>query len=212
MTRIKICGIKTEAAALAAAAAGADFIGLVFASSPRQVTPTQANKIIATLKEGSTAAPEIVGVFVNAPAAEVNAIAAYFGLNYVQLSGRESPEYCRQLAVPLIKAIHVGKDQGITCDELAATGQSLFLFDTYDAAKYGGTGKSFDWDLARPVAGKFRVIIAGGLTPDNVAAAIKAARPWGVDVSSGVETGGEKDLHKIKAFIKAVRDADATPA
>ena len=217
MTRVKICGIKTEETALAAAKAGADFIGLVFATSPRQVTPARANKIVAALKGRQKDSPQIVGVFANAPAYDVNRIAGFCNLDYVQLSGDENMAYCRQLAPSVFKVMRLSRDDksGQVCADLAAWSKMLsgrkymFLLDAYDRDKYGGTGRQLDWDMAKPVAVKFEVIIAGGLTPENVATSINKVKPWGVDVSSGVETEGEKDMNKIIAFIKAVRDADA---
>ena len=214
MTRVKICGIKEEVHALAAAEAGADFIGLVFARSQRQVTPAQAEKIASAVKKSGNT-PEVVGVFVNMPAAEVNRIADFCHLDWVQLSGDESWDYCKELAKPIIKVVRIGERQqpdGI-CADLAAgekvlTQKHIYLLDSQAKGRYGGTGKTFDWSLARQVAEQFPVIIAGGLTPENVAQAIEMAAPWGVDVSSGVETGGIKDIGKIRAFIEAVRRAD----
>jgi phosphoribosylanthranilate isomerase len=215
MTCVKICGIASEEPALAAARAGADFIGLVFAASPRQVTPARARKIVAALKE-SGAAVETVGVFVNTSAAKVTKIADSCGLDWVQLSGDEPWGYCRQLARPVIKVVRISRDSGpeLVCRDLAY-GQKLlgkqrhmFLIDSSVPSRYGGTGQTFDWDLARPIAARFPVIIAGGLRPANVAAAIEIIAPWGVDVSSGVETKGVKDLKKIRDFIRNVRQND----
>jgi len=216
MTRIKICGIKNEEQAIAAAKAGTDFIGLVFAPSPRQVTPDTAEKIVAVLKK-SKAATEAVGVFVNTPAGEVKRIADACRLDWVQLSGDESWTYCRELDRPIFKVIRisrnnppgqVGKDLDYGTKQL--NGQKhIFLLDANAGEKYGGTGQAFDWDLARPIARQFPVIVAGGLTPANVARAIKTISPWGVDVSTGVETRGIKDMEKIRKFIDAVREADA---
>jgi len=215
MTRVKICGIKNEAHALAAAEAGADFTGLVFAPSPRQITPVQAEKIAATVKQ-SGHATEVVGVFVNLPAPEVNKIADFCHLDWVQLSGDESWEYCSKINRPLIKAFRVSRRQSPQeiCDILAGgtkilTNQKhVYLLDSSIKGKYGGTGMTFNWDLARQVAEQFPVIIAGGLTPENVAKAIKTAAPWGIDVSTGVETGGVKSVEKIRAFIRAVRSVE----
>jgi phosphoribosylanthranilate isomerase len=217
MIKVKICGIKTEVHALAAAEAGADFIGLVFTPSPRQITPALANKIVAALKQGKTAAPEIIGVFANMPVHVVNRIAEFCHLDYVQLSGDENMEYCRGITHAIIKVMRVSRNYQPeqVCLDLAAWSQTLsgqkhlFLLDSYDRDRYGGTGRQLDWDVAASIAKKFKVIIAGGLTPENVPVAINKVKPWGVDVSSGVETEGEKDMNKIKAFIKAVRDADA---
>jgi phosphoribosylanthranilate isomerase len=215
MTRIKICGIKEEAHALAIAEAGVDFMGLVFASSPRQVTPSRAKKIVSALK-GNQAAINVVGVFVNAPASCVRRIAESCQLDWVQLNGNEPWAYCRELDMPVIKVIRVSrnyKPQQI-CTDLAygarilARQKHLFLIDSNVPEKYGGTGKTFDWKLARPIAEQFQVIIAGGLTPENVSEAIRIISPWGVDVSSGVETRGVKDMNKINKYIEAVRKAN----
>ena len=217
MTVVKICGIKTEAHALAAAEAGADFIGLVFTRSTRQITPAQANKIVAALKRGKKDTPEIVGVFVNTPVHVVNRIAEFCQMDRVQLSGDENFEYCREIKPAVLKVMRVSQNYQAeqVCQNLAAWSKVLagqkhrFLLDSYDRDRYGGTGQQLDWDTTRQITEKYDVIIAGGLTPENVGAAIKTARPWGVDVSSGVETEGQKDVNKIRDFIKAVRDADA---
>ncbi len=215
MTRVKICGIREKAHALAAIEAGADFIGLVFAPSKRQVTPARAGEIVDAAKSRSDAI-DTVGVFVNMPAAEVNAIANSCNLDWVQLSGDESWEYCREISKPLIKAIRIRQGQSpeqiladlATGAKILTPKKYLYLLDSELKGRYGGTGTAFDWNLARQAAEQFPVIIAGGLTPENVAEAIKMVAPWGVDVSSGVETGGVKDIAKIKAFIEAVRKAD----
>ena len=215
MTRVKICGIKDEAHALAAAEAGADFFGLVFAPSPRQITPVQAEKISAAVKQSGNTT-EVVGVFVNTPASEVNKIADSCHLDWVQLSGDESWEYCREITRPLIKAFRVSRRQSPQeiCDILAGGTKILtnqrhvYLLDSRVKGKYGGTGMTFNWNLARQVAEQFPVIVAGGLTPENVGKLVKLARPWGIDVSTGVETGGVKSVEKIRAFIRAVRSAE----
>ena len=215
MTRVKICGIREKAHALAASEAGADFIGLVFAHSQRQVTPTQAQEITTVIKEhGSTI--EVVGVFVNMPVPVVNRTAHSCNLDWVQLSGDESWAYCQQINKPIIKAVRIRQEQHPEeiCDHLATGAEILssqryiYLLDSQIEGKYGGTGMTFDWSLTRQVAEQFPVIIAGGLTAENVTRAIEITAPWGVDTSSGVETDGVKDKAKIKAFIEAVRRAD----
>jgi phosphoribosylanthranilate isomerase len=216
MIRIKICGIKTEEQALAAARAGADFIGVVFAVSPRQVTPATAARIVSVLKKHKATA-EVVGVFVNADASTVNRISETCRLDRVQLSGDESWEYCREIKKPIIKAMRVnrsnppgkvGKDIEYGM-KLLKKRKITILLDTTAVGRYGGTGQTFNWEIAGPIARRFQVIIAGGLTPANVPEALKTLSPWGVDVSTGVETKGVKDLNKIKKFIEAVRRADA---
>jgi phosphoribosylanthranilate isomerase len=215
MTYIKICGIKTEEQALGAAAAGADYIGMVFAASPRQVTPAAAMKITAALKTHHTAV-KTVGVFVNMPAPIVQKLVDTCGLDWAQIHGTEPWELCREIARPVIKVARVARNYSpdIICHnfelgkKLLAGRELLFMLDTSAKDKYGGTGETFDWDQARQIAEKYPVIIAGGLNPENVSAAIKVIKPWGVDVSTGVETNGVKDMKKIEAFITAVRRAD----
>ena len=215
MTRIKICGIKEEADALTVAEAGADFIGLVFARSPRQVTLAQAAKIVSALKK-SNARTEVVGVFVNTPVARVKKIASSCHLDWVQMNSDEPWSYCCELDIPVIKVIRVSrhhKPEEVCADltygtRLLTSQKHLFLLDANVRVKYGGTGRAFDWNLAQPVARQFTTIIAGGLTPGNVAEAIRIIKPWGVDVSSGVETKGIKDMTKVRKFIETVREAD----
>ena len=217
MIRIKICGIKEEAHALALAEARVDFMGLVFAASPRQVTPMQAGKIVSALKATKTK-PDIVGVFVNTPTPTIKKIVESCNLDWVQLSGDEPWGYYRELAMPIIKVIRVSrnyKPEQICADlaygsKLLGKQKHIFLLDSNAREKYGGTGKTFDWKLARPIAEQFPIIIAGGLTPNNVADAIIAISPWGVDVSSGVETKGAKDMTKITKFIEHVRGTDGS--
>ncbi|MFA5308021.1 MAG: phosphoribosylanthranilate isomerase [Dehalococcoidales bacterium] len=217
MTAIKICGIKTEEQALAAAAAGADYIGLVFATSPRQITPVAAKKIMSALKHNRARA-EAVGVFVNTPVPTMRKIADDCRLDWVQLSGDEPWVSCVEVGLPVVKVIRVSRTQrpeaviaNLEYGQQVLAGQKhMFLLDANAREKYGGAGLTFDWKLAVPVAEKFPVIIAGGLKPENVGKAIKLIKPWGVDVSTGVETKGVKDMKKITGFIEAVRQADAS--
>jgi len=214
MTRIKICGIRDKTHALAAVQAGADFIGLVFAPSQRQVSPALAREIASAVKKSSDAT-KVVGVFVNAPSSQVNELADFCALDWVQLSGDESWEYCRKVVRPVIKAIRIDRQSPEELNADLSSGSRLLpaqgfitLLDSRVEGKYGGTGESFNWNLVQKVAKGFPVIIAGGLDPKNVTRLIKRVAPWGVDVSSGVETGGVKDIAKIKAFIEAVRKTD----
>lgn len=202
---------------MVAAGAGADFLGLVFAPSRRQVTPEQAKPLVEAVRRLQPR-PLIVGVFVNEKASKVNRLAEQLGLDWVQLSGDETLSYCREISRPVIKVCHIsgGETAARVLGEIAAglelepSGRLVYLLDTRLDETYGGTGQPFDWSIAREVAARFPVIVAGGLAPDNVARLMKEARPWGVDVSSGVESGGRKDPDKIRAFIKAVREAEAT--
>lgn len=216
MTSIKICGLSEVQHVLAAAEAGADFIGLVFAPSRRQVSTRKALHLIEAICHLKTR-PAVVGVFVNSPAEEVKRIAEYCHLDRVQLSGDETWDYCRQIERPLIKTVHVsntGAPGKIISEitrgyKLLAQQNLICLLDSRVGETYGGTGKAIDWNLAAKISTRFPVLIAGGLTPTNVGRLIKKIRPRGVDVSSGVETGGQKDTKKIISFIKAVKKADA---
>jgi len=214
MTRVKICGITEESHALAAVEAGADFIGLVFASSSRRITPAKAYEIASAVKKNSNTT-KVVGIFVNAPQSMVNKVADFCGLDWIQLSGDESWEYCRDVIKPIIKAIPVEQQSPEEIyaklsagSKLLSTQRFITLLDSQANGKYGGTGLTFDWEIAQQVARRFPVIIAGGLNSENVAQAIELVAPWGVDVSSGVEVDGIKSPAKIRAFIEAVRRAD----
>ncbi len=215
MTMVKIDGISKIEDAQAVVEAGADYLGMIFAPSPRQVTPETARRIVEVLDD-IRLRPKVVGVFVNTPVSDINRLADFCGLELVQLSGDEPWEYCRSIERPIIKVVHVSGHEGTEAVlEEISQGESVLgvdgftcLLDTAVKGQYGGTGEKFDWTLAREVGRQRPVMIAGGLTPENVGEAIKTARPWGVDVSSGVETGGSKDITKIQAFVRAVRRVD----
>ncbi len=215
MTKVKICGISQIDHALAAAEAGADFIGMVFASSKRQISPQTAQQIVLVLEELKPR-PLVVGVFVNTDARQVNRLAATCRLDWVQLSGDETWEYCKPIEKPIIKTIHVANSSEIESimTEMSNGSRILkhrsftYLLDTRSKDIYGGTGQTFDWELASQVSRKYPVILAGGLSSENVEQSIKTAKPWGVDVSSGVETNGIKDISKIETFISVVRRTD----
>ena len=212
MTHVKICGISRPEDA--EAAAGADFIGLVFAESPRRVTVEQARALVEAVRSRPDP-PKAVGVFANNPLDEVNETAHALALDYVQISGDEPDDYLRRVEAPVVRAVHVEAGPGrpdpaalaARLDVLRALGATALLDAKVDA-RYGGTGRRFDHASARDAARDHDFLLAGGLTPENVAEAVAEVRPWGVDVSSGVETGGAKDAAKIRAFIEAVRAAD----
>lgn len=198
MIRVKICGLTNLDDALAAAHAGADALGFVFAPSPRQISPQKAREIIAALP------PMVitVGVFQNAHPEEVSQVRRYCGLSLVQLHGEETESETACLGPGVIKALSVGK----TPPDPLAYPMATLLLDTAASGKSGGTGLSFDWGLAAPVAAQRPVILAGGLNPDNVAQAILVAGPCAVDVSSGVESApGRKDHDQIARFIASAK-------
>lgn len=200
MTRVKICGITNVADALAAAEAGADALGFVFASSPRRVAPETVREIVRHLPEFVTT----VGVFFDAPTDEIATVAADSGISIAQLHGSESVEHCDQLHMRVIKRIRVeaGDSRARVMERIAPYARFTILLDPG-----GGEGKSFNWNLARGLSK--RLIVAGGLTPENVGQAIRVARPYAVDVSSGVESSaGRKDATKMKAFLDSVREED----
>jgi len=214
VTKIKICGLSKIQHALAAAKAGADFLGLVFAPSRRQVS---IEKALPIAKEAHALSPHliVVGVFANSTADEVNRTADYCNLDWIQLSGDETWDYCQQIERPIIKTVHVSSTktvEGIVSEiamgyRLLPRHDFVCLVDSKVEDTYGGTGQAFDWKLAKEVSARFSVIIAGGLTPANVRQLVEEVQPWGVDVSTGVESNGQKDTAKIKKFIQAVRTA-----
>jgi phosphoribosylanthranilate isomerase len=201
IARVKICGVTRLEDALLAARLGADALGFNFwPGSKRHVTPAVAQAIISRLPPFVTP----VGVFVNQSEGEMRAIAAETGIQMFQLHGDEAPELCSRLPLPVVKAIPV--DQVATLSRLLSYEVRAFLLDT-PSRGYGGTGRPFDWSLAEGVSEVAPVILAGGLTPENVAEAVRAVRPWAVDVASGVESSpGVKDADRMSRFVNAVRE------
>eukprot|EP00164_Ancoracysta_twista_P004611 GFYU01006224.1.p1 GENE.GFYU01006224.1~~GFYU01006224.1.p1 ORF type:complete len:522 (+),score=144.71 GFYU01006224.1:108-1673(+) len=231
-THVKLCGVRNVDQALDACRAGADFIGLVYAESKRKVDTTAATEIVraindfrggsvdvSTLKGKSgkdftdaveavlaTRRPLVFGVYANQSAEEVNRLAQETGIDVIQLSGTKDFDVTPQCALPCVRAVHVTPDC-TTADELVTKANtvspSLVLLDTkLPEGPEGGSGVAFDWTLATGVAKSFPVMLAGGLTPENVGEAVSVASPWAVDVSSGVETDGVKDSAKMRAFVK----------
>lgn len=207
MVRIKICGITNSGDALLAAQLGAHALGFIFyQKSPRYVTPDKARRIIGQLPP----LVATVGVFVDEDAAAVREIASLAGLDWIQLHGGESPDYCRSLGRRVIKGFRV-RGEEIFAQLTAYQGAAqAFLLDAYKPGTPGGTGGTFDWEIGRQVGKCGPVILAGGLTPENVADAIRTVRPAAVDVASGVEAApGRKDPEKLKAFIETVKRVEA---
>lgn len=205
-TRIKVCGITRPEDASFAVAAGADALGFIFAEkSQRKVDPDQARRIIRDLPPFVDA----VGVFVDSDQGRVRELVEYCGLTVVQLHGRESVEFCRAMPVRVLKAFSI---RPATSDrEFAPYGEAVsgFLFDTWHEKLAGGTGEAFDWSLLARFAIPRPLVLAGGLGPGNVNAAVRQVRPFAVDVNSGVEvTPGVKDHGLIAAVVREVRRAD----
>jgi len=202
MVKVKICGITNLDDALLAVDAGADALGFVFyGASPRNVSPDQAAEIIRRLPPFL----QTVGLFVNESAQTVNETAERCGLDIVQLHGEEPPEYCAAIRRRVLKALRV-KDSS-SLDTIKEYRVAAILLDAWSPKARGGTGETFNWDIAAAAATQGRIILAGGLTPENVADAIRQVRPYGVDVSSGVEAApGKKDPIKVRKFISKAKE------
>lgn len=216
--RVKICGITNATDAEAALDAGADLLGMVFyPRSPRYVE-TAAARVLARVARTLRPDAQLVGVFVNEPLARVCEIMAEVGLDLAQLHGQESPEMVRSLqgrAYKSIQAREPGEAEILLARYANAVGSFApgFIVDAPPAKLPGGNGLLANWDVARGIAAQFPILLAGGLTVDNVAGAIAAVRPWGVDVSSGVERApGQKDHERLRAFLAAVRHAEGVMA
>ncbi|MBE0479322.1 phosphoribosylanthranilate isomerase [Candidatus Aerophobetes bacterium] len=204
MVKIKICGITNKEDAFLAVNLGVDALGFIFAKSPRQIAPEEAKRIIKKLPPFV----DRVGVFVNEEPQKVLQIARFCLLSTCQFHGDESPSYCEEFPYKLIKSFFV-KDE-VPDNILDYEGRvDACLLDTFSSAKRGGTGKVFNWEIARKVKMPgLPLILSGGLTPDNVAEAIDKVRPYAVDVASGVEDApGKKSRNKLQKFIEIVRRA-----
>jgi phosphoribosylanthranilate isomerase len=204
MTWVKICGITSQEDATAAVEAGADALGFVFVpGTPRLIAAGVAAEIVQALPASVTA----VGVFVNQPLEEVLGIARQCRLRAVQLQGDEPEAFSRALPVKVIKAIRVRDEASLA--PLRSYPADAFLLDAFVEGRWGGTGVRISWDLARQAEEKAPIILAGGLLPETVGEAVRFVRPYGVDVSSGVERSlGRKDHQKVREFIAKVRSAD----
>jgi len=200
VVQVKICGICDAEGAASAIEAGADLIGFHFCSSRRRVTPEEAKAIVDAL----TLRPQIVGVFIDQEEDEVRQIAEFVGLDLLQLHGSETPGF--DAGRPVMKVLKV-KDGEIPDAE---GWPDPIMLDAWSADQRGGTGQSWDWELARPLLSTRRVFIAGGLEPGNVGKVVSGFKPYGVDVSSGVESSVRvKDPDKVRAFVHSVRLAEA---
>ena len=248
MTLVKICGNRTPEDVLAAAAAGADFVGMVFAASKRRVEIADAQAMVQALGtplaerrvDVPTISPELredldawfehgadlieayleakrpltVGIFADQPIDEVNAIANATGIDIVQLSGDETWEDALRVNRPVFQVVHISPlDAPADVFELVEPGfAEALMLDSAHGPFRGGSGVTFDWSVARETADRLPIVLAGGLSPENVEDAVRSVAPWVVDVSSGTETDGKKDHARVRAFIDAVRAADAALA
>ena len=208
MLRWKVCGITNREDATIAVEAGADALGFIFYSpSPRSICEAEAASISAALPAETWR----IGVFVDTPAVEMQRIIDRVGLDFVQLSGDESPEVCTVLERHAIKALRFDDDVTPAAAAAAAAAAAYYpdcslLIDAGDSAEYGGSGRRSNWAAAAALAKAQRIILAGGLTPANVVSAIEEVKPWAVDVASGVESSpGRKDAGKLRAFAAALR-------
>lgn len=208
-TAVKICGCVNRGDVALALAWEAHFVGFIFAPSPREANLRDVAPIALDLPTGVSP----VAVFVNPSHDDVARVLFMIPNALIQLSGDESPEFVHSLDAPVIKAIHVPAEGMATaeirerCNRFAS---ARILFDTKRSSLMGGTGETFAWDCVAPIASEREVFVAGGLRPENVSTCIERVRPFGVDVRSGVESDGRKDPVMLRAFVEAVRRADAT--
>jgi phosphoribosylanthranilate isomerase len=213
---VKVCGVRSPEDARVAADVGADLIGLVFAPSSRRVTIETAVSIADGVRSHRAQAPALVGVFVDEPVDRITEICERLDLAAVQCHGDEPPEIIAAIGCPVVKALRLSSaaslDEARRAAEryLAATVPAIaLLIDSHVPGHYGGTGTRGNWEITARLAEEYPVILAGGLCPETVGVAIETVLPLGVDVSSGVETGGIKDHDKIRSFVGAARRADA---
>ncbi|MDE2570894.1 MAG: phosphoribosylanthranilate isomerase [bacterium] len=204
MTRIKICGMRGVEDALAAVEAGADALGVILAASPRRVGLEE----VAEIRRAVPPFIPLVGVFVDPKGDEVRAALAA-GVDVLQFSGGESPAFCRGFARPHIKVFHVG-EHAPDRSRIAAYQGAMPMFDTAGGQLPGGTGTPFAWSLLEPLRDCGPFVVAGGLQAESVGEPIAMLRPFAVDVSSGVERDGRKSPELMRAFVRAVRESDAT--
>lgn len=212
-TLIKVCGVKSRDIAACVAESGADLMGMIFAPSKRRVTLDEAEEILSGLDRQ----PKIVGVFVNESPQRMNEIADRLQLDFVQLSGDEPAETQCLVNRPVIRALRLSAGSALPDARRAAeryfdcsSPAVALLIDAHVPGRYGGTGVESDWELARNLANEYPVILAGGLRPESVGEAVRTVRPSGVDVSTGVETNGQKSAVKIRQFVSQVRRFDNT--
>ena len=204
-TIIKVCGLTQADEALTCVELGVQWLGFNCYQKSKRYLPPEA---IATIVKQLPPAAKTVGVFVNASAKEIEKILQQTGLHLAQLHGDESPDFANTLQVPWFRAFRVMND--LAEEEIRSYGQELFLLDAAQTGQYGGTGHAFDWKVATRLRDHGKLLLAGGLRPDNVKEAVLQVRPFGVDVASGVESAtSRKDPQKVANFIAAVAQAEA---
>lgn len=217
--KVKICGIRDGDSAFVAASSGADYLGVVLVEGVRrQLSPFHAQEVVRDfrirardhrIRRLRQKGPQVVGLFRNQEARWVNKTARQVDLDFVQLNGEEDEAYMRAMWKPVMRQIRIKSD--MSRNELSdlvdhhLSHDRIVLLDRYDEQAPGGTGKTFDWSIAEDIASRDGVLLAGGLNPQNVQSAVEQLTPWGVDVSTGVETDGIKDHQKIRAFIETAK-------
>jgi phosphoribosylanthranilate isomerase len=209
-TRIKFCGMTSTQDVALAVEAGANAVGVILAPSERKVTLEQARALAAATPPSLS----FVAVVVDPTAEELEAIARELPRATLQFHGHEPPETCRSTGLPFVKVVHASEAAGADPAALlrslgAAYRDGMLMLDSGTAEQPGGTGKTFPWRIAAAAAKTLDLVVSGGLTAKNVAACVCEVRPYAVDARSGVETGGRKDVEKMRAFVRAVREADA---